>query len=467
MKPDNSSMALDHDSAQGAYLMNVERDKCFEHPINNNACDAVFSEEETLECPIKNITSHSALTEGKCDLKEEKGGKKSLSSLKDTWSENSIINNITSHSVLAQGKFDVLKYSRNNRDRFEKSPSFVYEKKRGNSHDSLQYSVEPLLVAGQTSLDQSNEVHSFDVLENKVERVQVMEDAASVEVAENVLIEMTSNHSLGDFAREESKFDEIKGGVDVEVSVKGVKIPEVFILERPRNECVSKKLLILDVNGLLADIVSYVSVGYQANVIVSGKSVFKRPFCDDFLRFCFEKFNVGVWSSRTRRNVNELIDSLFGDSRHKLLFCWDQSHCTNTGFTTVENRSKPLFLKELKKIWEYLDSINKGEYDESNTLLLDDSPYKAICNPMHTAIFPRSYGYKDIADSSLGPEGNLRVYLERLAEAQNVQEYVARHPFGQRAITESDPSWGFYSKIANADSCHSKNVAVTSVTCQP
>ena len=63
----------------------------------------------------------------------------------------------------------------------------------------------------------------------------------------------------------------------------------------------------------------------------------------------------------------------------------DQSHCTDTGFTTVENTSRPMFLKELKKIWEYLEStlhLNKGEYDESNTLLLDDSPYKALCNPV-------------------------------------------------------------------------------------
>lgn len=68
-----------------------------------------------------------------------------------------------------------------------------------------------------------------------------------------------------------------------------------------------------------------------------------------------------------------------------IFFIQDQSHCTDTGFTTVENRSKPLFLKELKKIWEYLEStlqLNKGEYNESNTLLLDDSPYKALCNPV-------------------------------------------------------------------------------------
>ncbi|KAJ6683815.1 hypothetical protein OIU85_007503 [Salix viminalis] len=234
------------------------------------------------------------------------------------------------------------------------------------------------------------------------------------------------------------------------IPTKEVKIPDVCTLEQPRIRRVTKKLLILDVNGLLADIVSNVSVGYQANLVVSGKSVFKRPFCDDFLRFCFQKFDVGVWTSRTKRNMNPLIDFLFGDSRHKLLFCWDQSHCTDTGFTTVENTSKPMFLKELKKIWEYLEStphLNKGEYNESNTLLLDDSPYKALCNPVHTAIFPQSYRYRDGADSSLGPNGDLRLYLERLAEAENIQEYISQHPFGQRAITEFDPSWVFYSRI--------------------
>ncbi|KAJ6370109.1 hypothetical protein OIU76_028390 [Salix suchowensis] len=228
------------------------------------------------------------------------------------------------------------------------------------------------------------------------------------------------------------------------IPTKEVKIPDVCTLEQPRIRRVTKKLLILDVNGLLADIVSNVSVGYQANLVVSGKSVFKRPFCDDFLRFCFQKFDVGVWTSRTKRNMNPLIDFLFGDSRHKLLFCWDQSHCTDTGFTTVENTSKPMFLKELKKIWEYLEStphLNKGEYDESNTLLLDDSPYKALCNPVHTAIFPQSYRYRDGADSSLGPDDDLQLYLERLAEAENIQEYISQHPFGQRAIMESDPSW--------------------------
>lgn len=35
-------------------------------------------------------------------------------------------------------------------------------------------------------------------------------------------------------------------------------------------------------------------------VLAGVPAVFKRPFCDDFLRFCFHNFDVGVWSSRQR-----------------------------------------------------------------------------------------------------------------------------------------------------------------------
>lgn len=63
----------------------------------------------------------------------------------------------------------------------------------------------------------------------------------------------------------------------------------------------------------------------------------------------------------------------------------DMSHSTQTGFNTLENVCKPLVFKELKKIWENDHPSlpwKNGEYNESNTLLLDDSPYKALLNPV-------------------------------------------------------------------------------------
>ncbi|KAK4735497.1 hypothetical protein R3W88_009758 [Solanum pinnatisectum] len=230
-------------------------------------------------------------------------------------------------------------------------------------------------------------------------------------------------------------------------------------LRRALNGRSNKKLLVLDLNGLLADIVplQHVPRGFKVDIIVSGKAVFKRPFHDDFLQFCFEKFNVGVWSSRIRKNVEVFLDFLLGNAKEKLLFCWDQSHCTDTGFPVVgKKRSKPIILKKLKKLWEKFEPDlpwERGEYDESNTLLLDDSPHKALCNPPNTAVFPNTYLYTDEKDDSLGPEGDLRIYLEGLSMAENVQKYVESNPFGQRPIAEKNASWCYYRKVIEATTC--------------
>ncbi|KAL8471764.1 hypothetical protein ACS0TY_029123 [Phlomoides rotata] len=171
------------------------------------------------------------------------------------------------------------------------------------------------------------------------------------------------------------------------------------------NPSLKRKLIVLDVNGLLANIIMPAPKDYKEDVRLLGRAIFKRPFCDDFLKFCFQNFDVGVWSSRSKKIIDRVVEYLLGDLNDKLLFCWDMSHSTQTGFRTVENIHKPLVFKELKKIWENDDPNlpwKNGDYNESNTLLLDDSPYKALLNPLHTAIFPNSYDFKDENDNSLG-----------------------------------------------------------------
>ncbi|KAK1352951.1 ubiquitin-like domain-containing CTD phosphatase 1 [Heracleum sosnowskyi] len=195
-----------------------------------------------------------------------------------------------------------------------------------------------------------------------------------------------------------------------------------------------RKLLVLDINGLLADIVEPIPRGNETFLRVGRKAVFKRLHCEDFMLFCLERFDVGTWSSRTKENVESILARLLGyDIRFQLKFCWSQSNCTVTNFKTRESGNKFVMYKEIKK----LSAI--GGYDESNTLLVDDTPYKAYKNPIsylhpNTTIFPNTYNYKNLEDDSLGPEGDLRVYLEGLALAENVQEYVKNHPFGQRPI---------------------------------
>lgn len=60
---------------------------------------------------------------------------------------------------------------------------------------------------------------------------------------------------------------------------------------------------------------------------------------------------------------------------------------------------------------------------------------------------------------SSGPGGDLRVYLEGLASANNVQRYVELNPFGQRPITETNLSWKFYRKVINASASQAEEEA--------
>ncbi|GJV47332.1 HAD-like domain protein [Tanacetum coccineum] len=202
-----------------------------------------------------------------------------------------------------------------------------------------------------------------------------------------------------------------------------------------------KKLIIFDVNGMLADIVCPRPKDVEADKYYHGKAVFKRPYLDDFLSFCFENFNVGIWSSRMKKNLDPVVDCLFGDLKKKLLFIWDASHCRNSGMRTLEDRYKCIVFKELRKVWEKnCSSWVKGTFNESNTLLLDDSPYKALLNPKHTGIFPISYKYTDTNDDYLGPTGALRVYLEGFAAADDGRTYVEQNPFGEDVEEENPKS---------------------------
>ncbi|KAJ6830777.1 uncharacterized protein M6B38_351370 [Iris pallida] len=221
------------------------------------------------------------------------------------------------------------------------------------------------------------------------------------------------------------------------------------VQEKSLTRSAGKKLLVLDLNGLLCDVVRGFQDPRDAHIILRKSAVFKRPFCDDFLKFCYERFVVGVWSSRLKENVQCIVSGIVCDAQN-LSFCWDITRCTTTGYKTIEDKHKPLVLKELKKLWNKEEADlpwQVGDFSPTNTLLIDDSPYKALCNPPYTAIFPRPYNKWDKDDNSLGPGGDLRVYLEGLSVADDVQQYVRERPFGKHPITAANPSWEYYKRI--------------------
>ena len=149
-----------------------------------------------------------------------------------------------------------------------------------------------------------------------------------------------------------------------------------------------KPLLILDMNKLLvaraykrtlddgsehANLKPYL----ESATLLGEHYTWKRPHLDRFLDWAFENFEVAVWSSAWAKNVDLLCDHVFGEQRRKkLLFEWDQTHCTQVmphpdGVT----HGRPLYRKDLTEVWKAFP-----QYNSSSTLIVDDCKHKTAAN---------------------------------------------------------------------------------------
>ncbi|KAL2509251.1 putative FCP1-like proteiny domain-containing protein [Forsythia ovata] len=143
-----------------------------------------------------------------------------------------------------------------------------------------------------------------------------------------------------------------------------------------------------------------------------------------------------------RQYVYAVLSSITDDGMtNRFEFVWGHTECMHTGFGFV-GAEKHLFLKNLKQLWQ------NGKYSSSNTLLIDIEPDTCLLIPPNTAIFPPPYKKIDSTDTFLGPNGELRAFLEGLADTDHdVPTYVKEHRIGQPAITPSQPDWNSYRMI--------------------
>ncbi|CAI0465223.1 unnamed protein product [Linum tenue] len=175
--------------------------------------------------------------------------------------------------------------------------------------------------------------------------------------------------------------------------------------------------------------------------------VYKRPYCEDFVKFCLERFEVGIWSSASGWNTEETLECVIGGLENKLLFTWDQRKCTGPMYQSfLENKNKTLFLKDLSTLLVFL-RIDGIDYKPSEALLIETDPYKSFLNPPDTSIFLDEYSVKNVSDDKLGPDGKLRKYLDNLSKAEDVPSFVKANPFGNPAITSSHPHWSSCSEM--------------------
>ncbi|CAN8284991.1 unnamed protein product [Cochlearia groenlandica] len=209
----------------------------------------------------------------------------------------------------------------------------------------------------------------------------------------------------------------------------------------------NKKLLIISPHGILLHRVHKMNMretpkNRSPDASCGPNLVYKRPFVVEFMRFCLERFEVGIWSSASERNVNMILDVVLEDMKDKFLFVWGQPMCTNSGLTTLENNGRPLFFKDISEVFQRFTC-----FSASNTIFIDDEPYKALLNPDTTCLFPLTYDPTDKNDDFLDPEGKFCSYLDDIANTLDVKSYIKEHSFGKVKIDSDHPDWSFYNKV--------------------
>lgn len=184
------------------------------------------------------------------------------------------------------------------------------------------------------------------------------------------------------------------------------------------------RLIVLDVEHLLCYIAPYSRVmAASTGIRVDNNFVFPRPHLHEFLKFCFEKFDVGIWSSLEKNQLERILASIFTRIElNSLKHIWDESHCLNVSDSRSSNQR--FFVKSFDMVEKYTKDYHVGDM-----ILIDTDPYHTCLDVVVSSLYPPKFlGSSD--DHFL--LGVLIPYLEKLA---NSSEYLAL------ANWEKYPDW--------------------------
>lgn len=171
-----------------------------------------------------------------------------------------------------------------------------------------------------------------------------------------------------------------------------------------------RKLLILDLDETLIYGTEEKSER-EADFIVGQYFVYKRPFLDECLEFCFENFDVAVWTSSTKNYAAGIVENIFG-SKYRTEFLWARERCT----MSFDQEERENFLE--KK----MSKIRKRGYDLKSVIVVDDSPEKWRSSYGNLVCVKPFFGESD--DDELK---HLIEYLKRLKNIENVRSVEKRN----------------------------------------
>ncbi|KAL8743577.1 MAG: hypothetical protein Q9190_004092 [Brigantiaea leucoxantha] len=190
-------------------------------------------------------------------------------------------------------------------------------------------------------------------------------------------------------------------------------------------------LLVLDLNGTLL----YRRVGSTAYK--------PRPSLTPFLDYCISNHSVLVWSSASPRNVSSICNRIFTPKqRQRLLGIWARD---TLGLSSGQYTKKVQVYKRLDRIWDdhNLQTFRSqrgqvSRWDQSNTLLIDDSALKASAQPFNAVALPQFVGPGVKPEEGIDVLGRVVAYVEMARRWDNVSSYVKRTPFAMSTSRQWD-----------------------------
>lgn len=179
-------------------------------------------------------------------------------------------------------------------------------------------------------------------------------------------------------------------------------------------------LLVVDLNGTLVDRKRRTS------------SFVERPNLAVFLDYVLVNHTLMIWSSARPDNVRSVCQRLFSPAqRSQVIAEWGRD---TLDLTPTQYKEKVQVYKRLDKIWRngtiqdrHPDAGRGGVWDQSNTVLIDDSRMKAAAQPHNLLQIPEFKNTPEQRDTDV--LGQVVGYLEELRFQEDVSRFMREKSF--------------------------------------
>ncbi|KAI9826888.1 MAG: hypothetical protein M1832_005827 [Thelocarpon impressellum] len=180
-------------------------------------------------------------------------------------------------------------------------------------------------------------------------------------------------------------------------------------------------LLVLDLNGTLLFRPSRASpTSFRA-----------RPDLEAFVAYIMSSYSVMVWSSAKPQNVARMCDKIFSRQQRQCVVAeWGRDRL---GLSAAQYNAKLQVYKQLEKVWRDAAIAAAhpcygagARWDQSNTVLIDDSLLKAASQPHNILPVPEYVGKPE---NGARPLREAVAYLEELSWYGDVSAFMRARPF--------------------------------------